>query len=233
MELTVWYELETPDWFTLWLKSATLVWTRAYGQPPEVGCADAVLIGAGGPTNLWSATWTPAHINSANFVCWFEYSKSGKANFLNIDFMELTVWYELETPEPPSDPNLLFGAGFNSSTPYVDLQWNHSLLNVQFFEIQNSSDASDWTYLGQSITANYSDTQVFNGTERYYRVRACNQTDGTWYNSSWADWNFEKVYFEKKIGNGNEIFYESDAPWIALAIILSIIAGLLFTRMKR
>jgi len=96
---------------------------------------------------------------------------------------------------PPSDPDLLFGAGFNATSPYVELHWNHSLVDVQFFEIQNSSDAESWTYLGQSTTANYTDSQVANGTERYYRVRACNQTGGTWYNSSWADVNFEIVYF--------------------------------------
>lgn len=92
------------DWFTLALKSASLVWTKAYGQPPDVGCADAVLIGAGGPTNKWGATWTPAHINSGNFVCWFLYEKSGRANFIVIDYMELTVWYEWTPPEEEEPP---------------------------------------------------------------------------------------------------------------------------------
>lgn len=220
------------DYFTLALKDANLVWTKAYGPPPEVGCSDAVLIGAGSPTNLWGATWTPVHINSANFVCWFLYTKSGKANFLNIDYMELTVWYEW-SPEPPSDPNLLFGAGFNSSTPYVELHWNHSLERVEFFEIQNSSDAISWEYLGQSETTNYTDYEVFNGTARYYKVRACNYTDA-WFNSSFSQPDFEIVYFISVIvGENGDIFYESDFPWIALAIILSIVAGLLFTRIKR
>ena len=107
-----------------------------------------------------------------------------------------TAWGSEESDiTPPSDPNLFFGAGFNASYPYVELYWNHSLLDVQFFEIQNSSDSLSWGYLGQSTTTNYTDNQVVNGTERYYKVRACNYTDGDWYNSSFSDINFEKVYF--------------------------------------
>ncbi len=145
-----------------------------------------------------------------------------------------TAWGSEEeeiTIEPPSDPNLLFGAGFNASFPYVELHWNHSLVNVTIFEIQNSTDGVSWNYLGQSTTANYTDTQVINGTERYYRIRACNQTDGDWYNSSFTAINFEKVYFSARAPGVTVI--ESDAPWIALAIILSIIAFLLATRVKR
>ncbi len=113
--------------------------------------------------------------------------------------------YKFEGPPsiilPPSDPDLLFGAGFNASSPFVELHWNHSLIDVQFFEIHNSSDGLSWAYLGQSNTANYTDTQVNNGTERFYRVRAVNQTGGTWYNSSWSAVNFETVYFIPDTGN--------------------------------
>jgi len=132
-------------------------------------------------------------------------------------------------------PNLLFGAGFNASSPYVELHWNHSLDSTEFFEIQNSSDAISWEYLGQSNTANYTDDEVFNGTARYYRVRACNYTD-EWFNSSFGHPDFEIVYFLLGVGGNGEngiMVQESDAPWIALAIILSIVAGLLFTRVKR
>jgi len=126
---------------------------------------------------------------------------------------------------PPSDPNLLFGAGFNASSPYVDLHWNHSLGDVQFFEVQNSSDGISWDYLGQTTTTNYTDSTVANGTERYYRVRACNQTDLVWYNSSFTDLNFETVYFISEIGNGAII--EDNYFWVFIAIVLSIIVGLL------
>lgn len=138
------------------------------------------------------------------------------------------------TYEPPAKPNLLFGAGFNDSAPYVELHWNHSLLDVQLFEIQNSTDKISWDYLGNSTTANYTDTHVFNGTARFYRVRACNFTGGSWWNSSFSDIDFEIVYFlpfSEGIENGLNII-ESDAPWVALAIILSIIAGLLFMRKR-
>lgn len=96
---------------------------------------------------------------------------------------------------PPSDPIDLFGAGFNASFPYVELYWNHSLVDVQFFEVQSSSDGESWSYMAQTNYANYTDTQVVNGTEKYYRVRACKYVDPLWYNSSWTDVNFEKVHF--------------------------------------
>lgn len=118
--------------------------------------------------------------------------------------------YKYEGPPlfvPPSDPDLLFGAGFNASSPYVDLHWNHSLVDVQFFEVQNSSDGVSWTYLGQSNTANYTDSQVVNGTMRYYKVRACNQTGGTWYNSSFTSVDFETVYFIPEVGAGEAHYY--------------------------
>jgi hypothetical protein len=99
------------------------------------------------------------------------------------------------TYTPPDDPNLLFGAGFNGSTPYVELHWNHTLVDVYYFEVQNSSDGTTWAYLGNTTTANYTDYQVLNGTERYYRVRADNFTAGSWWNSSFSNINFETVYF--------------------------------------
>ena len=113
----------------------------------------------------------------------------------------------------PSDPNLLFGAGFNSSTPYVELHWNHSLEDVQFFEVQNSTDGISWVYLGQTTTTNYTDTLVSNGTERYYRVRACNQTDGNWYNSSFTETNFETVYFIPVIEIGPIVIQNVTGEW--------------------
>lgn len=125
----------------------------------------------------------------------------------------------------PDDPINLFGAGFNATYPYVELHWNHSLLNFNFFEIQNSSDRESWEYLGQSATLNYTDYQVIDGTERYYKVRACKKTGDTWYNSSFGYPDFEIVYFIPS--TDGIIIQESDAPWIALAIILSIIAFLL------
>ena len=132
-------------------------------------------------------------------------------------------------PPPPSDPNLLFGAGFNASSPYVDLYWNHSLVNVQLFEVQNSTDKISWGYLGQNTTAEYHDFQVVNGTERYYRVRACNFTYGNWYNSSFTDINFETVYFIESVADEGDtiIMGGSGIFWIILIIVVPIVAFVL------
>lgn len=96
----------------------------------------------------------------------------------------------------------LYGAGFNASTPYVELLWTWNYTYRDFFEIQNSSDGESWGYLGQSTTINYTDYLVVNGTERYYKVRACNNTNGGWDNSTFSEVNFEKVYFILGIGAG-------------------------------
>ena len=134
-------------------------------------------------------------------------------------------------PPPPADPNLLFGAGFNASSPYVELHWNHSLVNVQFFEVQNSTDKISWDYLGQNTTAEYHDFQVVNGTERYYRVRACNFTYGNWYNSSFTDINLEKVYFiittEAAEAGDTIIMGAAGVFWIILIILVPIIGYVL------
>lgn len=150
----------------------------------------------------------------------------------------LNVSYTTLEPEPsvvpPSDPIDLFGAGFNDSSPYVELHWNHSLVDVQFFEVQNSSDGISWDYLGQNTTAQYTDFQVVNGTERYYRVRACKFTDGAWYNSSWTDVNFEKVYFILA-GNPSEngVAEPDYTPYMALGIILLLFGLVIGSRVKR
>jgi len=102
------------------------------------------------------------------------------------------------TPDVPTE---LFGAGFNSSSPYVELYWNHNNLTlVDVFEVQNSTDKISWDTLGYNTTMEYTDYQVVNGTDRYYRVRACKEQPDGWHNSSWID-DFEKVYFLKG-GNG-------------------------------
>lgn len=96
-------------------------------------------------------------------------------------------------------PTYLFGAGFNASTPRVDLYWTTNLTGITLFEVQNSTDKVSWDHLGSNTTTEYHDFQVMNGTERYYRVRVCNFTGGAWDNSTWSDINFETVYFISEV----------------------------------
>jgi len=117
-----------------------------------------------------------------------------------VDHVDDEVYkYEGLVPPPPPtppDPINLFGAGFNASMPYVELCWTHNLTDTDFFEVQNSTDKISWDYLGQNTTTQYTDFQVVNGTERYYKVRACNyEAVGGWANSSFSNVNFETVYF--------------------------------------
>ena len=145
--------------------------------------------------------------------------ETGRDDLLDFGSKEITI-------SPPSDPNLLFGAGFNDSSPYVELHWNHSLIDVELFEVQNSTDNISWTYLGQSTTANYTDIQVVNGTYRYYKVRACNNTDDTWYNSSFSNIDMEKVYFIPEVGNGIGEPSEDYASLFIVGLILGLIIGI-------
>jgi len=143
------------------------------------------------------------------------------------------AWGSEESAIPkPSIPDLLFGAGFNSSSPYVELHWNHSLVNVQFFEVQNSTDAISWDYLGQSTTTNYTDYLVLNGTERYYIVRACNQTGGFWFNSSFTEYNFEKVYFILGLADEAPPVDDYSIIFLAIGLILMLAIYFLYARDK-
>lgn len=131
-------------------------------------------------------------------------------------------------------PDKLFGAGFNGSTPVVDLYWSTNLTGITLFEVQNSTDKISWTYLGQNTTNEYHDLQVVNGTERYYRVRACNYTGAAWDNSTWTDINFETVYFVMPVGNGDGAALRPEG-WV-LTIMISAIGGTLIilgTRRRR
>jgi len=124
-----------------------------------------------------------------------------------------------EPISPPPDPLKLFGAGFNASMPYVDLYWTHNLKDTDFFEVQNSTDKISWSYLRQNTTTEYHDFQVVYGTERYYRVRACNFTMDQWFNSTWTDIDFEIVYFSE----GGGIESVDMTPSIIMAIFLIVI----------
>jgi len=129
-------------------------------------------------------------------------------------------------------PNSLFGAGFNASSPYVILYWKSNLTDITLFEVQNSTDKISWDYLGSNTTTEYHDFQVFNGTERYYKVRACNYTGSYWANSSFTDINFETVYFVMPIGNGVTTI-PSLFPGLAFGIALFIIAAAYYYYQRR
>jgi len=79
-------------------------------------------------------------------------------------------------------------------------------------------------YLGNSATNQYTDLQVTNGLERFYRIRACNFTGGAWDNSTFTDINFEKVYF---VSEGGGLF-----PGLAIGISL-LIVGAIYALEKR
>ena len=130
---------------------------------------------------------------------------------------------EEETP-PLEAPDKLFGAGFNASSPFVNLRWVSNLTDISFFEVQNSTDKITWEYLGQNTTMEYNDFQVVNGTEKYYRVRACNFTGAAWKNSTWTDIDFETVYYVNGSGAGPGPS-PSLFPGLAIGIAILIIAG--------
>jgi hypothetical protein len=130
-------------------------------------------------------------------------------------------------------PDKLFGAGFNASSPFVNLRWASNLTDITLFEIQNSTDKITWEYLGQSTNNSYNDFQVVNGTERYYRVRACNFTGAAWVNSTFTDIDFEKVFYVIGDGagpgpTGNGLF-----PGLAIGISLLIIGAILALEKRR
>jgi len=84
----------------------------------------------------------------------------------------------------------------------------------------------DWAYLGQNTTREYTDTTVSNGTEVYYKVRACKLTGVGWKNSSFSDSNFETVYFIEAAGAvaADIIMGAAGVFWILLIILVPVVA---------
>jgi len=143
----------------------------------------------------------------------------------------IIAWGAEEDPPIIEVPSKLFGAGFNASSPFVNLRWTSNLTDISFFEIQNSTDKITWEYLGQSTNNSYNDFQVVNGTERYYRVRACNLTGAAWDNSTWADTDFETVYY--LIGGGAPGPAAGLFPGLAIGIALLIIGAIIALEKRR
>lgn len=145
-------------------------------------------------------------------------------NFINVFSLNIVI---------PSSPNELFGAGFNSSVPYVQLYWNYEYDSSNYwfdlFEIQNSTDDISYTYLGKNSTREYIDITVINGTKMYYRIRACRLTGVGWKNSSWiANTNYEEVNFITTGIKGEDgITTLIIVPLIVVGIIIGLIIGIL------
>lgn len=155
---------------------------------------------------------------------WFDvYSFSNETYEGKNDSDTYSNVFNLTLRSPTSDPDYLYGAGFNASDAFTELYWQHDGLLTTDYEVQNSSDKVSWILRGIPSTTFYNDTSVENGTKRYYRVRARRLTGVGYKNSSFTDINFEIVYFIKGINGDGDIFIESDFPWIAIAIALSII----------
>ena len=91
------------------------------------------------------------------------------------------------------DVNLLFGVGYNHTTPYVYIMWNYSG-SVDNYEIYHSID--NITYSSLALTPNkyYNHTSLINGSYHYYKVRST-YNDGVWQNSSFSPINLERVWF--------------------------------------
>jgi hypothetical protein len=129
--------------------------------------------------------------------------------------------FNLTIRNPTMSPTLLFGAGFNESTPRIEIHWTYSGSLVTDYEVQNSTDIISWTSLAYPIITSYNDTspELNNGTYRYHRVRARRTTGVGYKNSSWSNVNLEQVYFVSGVvsGTGLKIY-----P-LFLYIIVSII----------
>ncbi len=105
------------------------------------------------------------------------------------------AFIEVPVPELPviGNVNLLFGAGFNHSTPYVYIMWNYTGY-VNNYEIYHSSD--NVTYVSLVLTPNryYNHTSLINGSYHYYKIRST-YFNSSWYNSSFSAINLERVWF--------------------------------------
>jgi hypothetical protein len=92
-------------------------------------------------------------------------------------------------------PNLLYGAGFNDSDPYIDIRWNHSKVYNEQFEIYHSANGINFTSLDITSDLNYTHRGLINGSYHYYKVRSIRTVNGNWVNSSFTPVNRERVYY--------------------------------------
>jgi hypothetical protein len=77
----------------------------------------------------------------------------------------------------------VFGAGFNNSlNPYIELHWEHSLVNVDNFEINHSSNGVDFSRLALTPNTNYTHNNLVNGSRHWYRIRSTFRHNGNWFN---------------------------------------------------
>lgn len=56
-------------------------------------CADLQDQTVGGDGQLFGGTWTPAHINSADFIAYIDHDAVAKADTCYVDYIEVTVYY--------------------------------------------------------------------------------------------------------------------------------------------
>jgi hypothetical protein len=124
----------------------------------------------------------------------------------------------------PTAPTLLYGAGFQSeqsNLSYVSLLWTHSGVLTDGYEIYNSTDKASWGLLGTSTTTNFTDNEVLNMTQRYYRVRAYRTTGVGQKNTTYTDINYEEVTFIAGAGTTNSfgwIYF----IWVGVILIMSV-----------
>lgn len=135
-----------------------------------------------------------------------------------IDSIQLNI----RNPDPPS---LVFGAGFNASSPYIEIYWTGGTL-ADDYEGQNSTDGSSWSGLFNQTELFYNDTspELTNGTYRFYQLRSNRVTGVGNKTSSWVS-NNERVHFIRPGGGGApEVADEFDFFFLILGISFMVVS---------
>jgi hypothetical protein len=114
-------------------------------------------------------------------------------------------FYNLIPPFYPSDPDFLYGAGFNGSVNgFVELYWNQTVSAFTDFEVHNSSDGIAFVFLDNVSDPWYNHTGLTNMTYHFYRVRSryfMAEFD-QYFNSSWSNIDLERVFFNRTVSGG-------------------------------
>ena len=131
------------DRFISWLKDALGVDRLSAGTPSVHGCADAVLASVGGDGDLWGGTWTPAHINSGNFICGIRYDSTGKAGTMYIDFIYVTVYYTAPPVSDSIDLKAIFEVGQDSKDLFAKFTLPSLASEDLFAKFEVGQDSKD------------------------------------------------------------------------------------------
>ena len=140
------------------------------------------------PKGITATTWPEDHSNNASYYYWYRVRSHDLSGY-SVDYSSNSVIHVVVTPSPT--PTLSPG-GINVgtvNTPYT-LSWTAAGPKVSYYALQESKNDNTFaspTTVYQGTGRSWSTTKTVTTNEFYYRVKACNSSDGTTTCTAWSN----------------------------------------------